>query len=393
MTKNRFRIGIRHGDNPAVMTIEVLREIVTRDFHNKSVLIKPNLGFLSSSGTGVVTHCEVVRGVIRFMKEAGALPFVGDSCIFGVNQQEAFEKSGALAVTKEEGVELINLDEGEPVVIEIPAPLAVDQVKISSHVAHADCIVSVPVMKTHMYTIASLSLKNMKGCLYQREKMRFHHLREEERFAPWHAFKNLDRAVADLSSGLYADLVVIDGIVAMEGLGPMIGEPKPLDLVLAAEDPIAADTAAAFLMGFKGEEIPHLHLAAWKMGGRTDFDDLDLDRDRFVVHRSPFKHAVAEDISAQHPEFAFSTGETCSACEATAMAFLKYHGEKYKGIETVHIVMGRRVDPKKVARERCIVLGNCAAKLRDMGIFLEGCPPIPSDLLKALDCLENKKHA
>ena len=253
MRQKQSWIGIRHGEDPAAMTMEVLREVVTRDFRNKSVLIKPNLGFLSSSGTGIVTHCEVVRGVIRFMKEAGALPFVGDSCIFGVNQQEAFEKSGALAVTREEGVDLINLDEGEPVVIEIPAPLAVDQVKISSHVAHADCIVSVPVMKTHMYTIASLSLKNMKGCLYQREKMRFHHLREEERFAAWHAFKNLDRAVADLSSGLYADLVVIDGIVAMEGLGPMIGEPKPLGLVLAAEDPIAADTAAAFLMGFKGK--------------------------------------------------------------------------------------------------------------------------------------------
>ena len=75
------------------------------------------------------------------------------------------------------------------------------------------------------------------------------------------------------------------------------------------------------------------------------------------------------------------------------MAFLKYHGEKYKGIETVHIVMGRNADPKEIARERCIVLGNCAAKLREMGIFLEGCPPIPSDILNALDCLEHKKHS
>ena len=75
------------------------------------------------------------------------------------------------------------------------------------------------------------------------------------------------------------------------------------------------------------------------------------------------------------------------------MAFLKYHGEKYKRIETVHIIMGRRVDPKEIARERCIVLGNCAAKLHDMGIFLEGCPPIPSDILNALDCLEHKERS
>lgn len=388
MTKNTFRIGIRHGSDPATMTMEVLRDIVTRDFRNRSVLIKPNLGFLSSTGTGVVTHCEVIRGVIRFMKEAGARPFVGDSCIFGVNPWEAFERSGAAAVAREEGVELVNLDEGEPVPIEIPVPMAVDQAKISSHAAQAERIVSVPVMKTHMYAVASLSLKNMKGCLYQREKMRFHHLREEERFAPWHGFKNLDRAIADLSSGLYADLAVIDGIVAMEGMGPILGEPKPLGVVLAAEDPIAADTAAAFVMGLKGEEIPHLHLAAWKRGGRPDFDDLDLDREMFTAHRTAFRYAVAEDISAQHPEFAFCTGETCSACDATVMAFLKYHGEKYRGIEPVQIVMGRRAHLKEAARERCIILGNCAAQFRDMGIFLEGCPPIPSDILKALESLE-----
>lgn len=374
------------------MTADVLREIVTRDFHNKSVLIKPNLGFLSTKGTGIVTHCEVIRGAIRFMKEAGARPFVGDSCIFGVNPEEAFEKSGAAAVAREEEVELVNLDEGEPVSIEIPEPFAVDRVNISSYAARADCIVSVPVMKTHMYALASLSLKNMKGCLYQRDKMRFHHLREEERFAPWHSFRNLDRAIADLSSILYADLAVIDGVVAMEGMGPILGKPKPLGLVLAAEDPIAADTAALFLMGFKGEEIPHVSLAADKRKRRVEIDDLDLDRDLFMALRSPFRHAVAEDISAQYPEFALCIGETCSACEATAMAFLKYYGKNYAGIKKVHIVMGRKADPKEDTEERCIVLGNCAAKFREMGIFLEGCPPIPSDILKVVNGFEGKEN-
>jgi len=160
---------------------------------------------------------------------------------------------------------------------------------------------------------------------------------------------------------------------------------------MSLQDPIAADTAAAFRMGFKGEEIPHLHLAALKRGGKPDFDNLELDRGLFAVHRSPFKLAVAENISGEHPEFAFSTGETCRACEATAMVFLKYHGEKYKGIETVHIAMGRGAEPKEIARKRCIVLGNCTARLREMGIFLEGCPPIPSDILNALGCLKHKK--
>jgi uncharacterized protein (DUF362 family) len=384
MAEHRYRVGIRQGGDPAGMTLEVLREVVTRDFRNKSVLIKPNLGFLSASGTGVVTHCEVVRGVIRFMKEAGARPFVGDSCIFGVNPDEAFERAGARAVAREEGVDLVDLDRGEPVSFEIPSPLAVDRVKISSYAVEADCIVSVPVMKTHMYAIASLSLKNMKGCLHQREKMRFHHLREEDRFAPWHGFKNLDRAVADLASVLYSDLVVVDGVVAMEGLGPILGGPKPLGLVLASEDSIAADTAGLFLMGFSAGEVPHVSLAAMKRRRTAEFGDLDLDRERFAVLRTPFKRAIAEDVTAQFPEFRFSTGATCSACEATAMAFLKTYGKKYAGMEPVQVVMGKKADPKEWIRERCIVLGNCAARFREMGIFLEGCPPIPSDLMKAV---------
>jgi hypothetical protein len=73
------------------------------------------------------------------------------------------------------------------------------------------------------------------------------------------------------------------------------------------------------------------------------------------------------------------------------MAFLKYYGKNYAGIKTVHIVMGRKADPKEGMEERCIVLGNCAAKFREMGIFLEGCPPIPSDILKVVNGFEGKE--
>ena len=96
----RPRVGIRQGGDPARMTVDLLREIETRALRNRSVLVKPNLGFLGNSGTGIVTHCEVVRGVVRFMKEAGARPFIGDSCIFGVDPIESFERSGTTAVAR-----------------------------------------------------------------------------------------------------------------------------------------------------------------------------------------------------------------------------------------------------------------------------------------------------
>ena len=369
----RPRVGIRQGGDPARMTVDLLREIETRALRNRSVLVKPNLGFLGNSGTGIVTHCEVVRGVVRFMKEAGARPFIGDSCIFGVDPIESFERSGTTAVAREEGVDLVNLDDGRPVPFRVPEPCAVDGFKVSSLAAEADVIVSVPVMKTHMHATVSLSLKNMKGCLHQREKMRFHHLQEEDRFSAWHSYRNLDRAVADLASVLYADLAVIDGIVAMEGLGPGLGEPKPLGLVLASQEPIAADIAALFLMGFTEKELPHLVLAQTKRGcPEWTFEYLDLDRELFLALRSPFKRAVQEDISAQFPEFVITSGETCSACDATVMSFLKTWGKNFSGKSVPQIAVGKKIDPRTIQKERCILLGNCAAKFREMGIFMEG---------------------
>jgi len=48
---------------------------------------------------------------------------------------------------------------------------------IDSKLKKYDFVVTVPVMKTHMHTVVSLGLKNMKGVLWRREKVRFHQLK------------------------------------------------------------------------------------------------------------------------------------------------------------------------------------------------------------------------
>jgi len=387
--KGLTKVGIRHGDAPAEMTLDLLREVGDIDLKGRSVLIKPNVGFKSRPGLGVITDCEVVRGVIRFVKESGAgRIWVGDSSIYGIDTYEALESAGMVKVAEEEMVEVVNLDAGESVSVEVPEPMAVDRIKVSSLAMEADVIISVPVMKTHMHAVASLGLKNMKGCLYRRQKMRFHHLQEKERFAAWHDYRNLDRAIADLSSVLLPDLVVVDGIVAMEGLGPMVGDPKPLGLVLAGLDALAVDAAAAYIMGFSPTDLGHLVLAAAKRRRPVpSIEDMDMDRAVFDSLRSPFRPALPEDISASFPDFVYTEGESCSACQGTVMAFLKGYGQNYIGRGPIELAVGRNIDPDRLTCERLILLGNCAAELRGHGIFIEGCPPIPSDVVFAIESL------
>ena len=63
-----------------------------------------------------------------------------------------------------------------PVCKEIKNGTMVNKLKFSSLVFEVNMVVSIPVIKTHMYTGATLSIKNMKGCLYKIEKTKLHRI-------------------------------------------------------------------------------------------------------------------------------------------------------------------------------------------------------------------------
>ncbi len=394
--KNRHtaaRVAIQKGDTPANMARKALTEAMDPgEAAGKLVLLKPNCCYPTPGGTGVVTHPETVRGVIRYMKSAQAGEiWLGDSAIYGLDTDEALEKSGLAEVAREEKVRLVNLDDGEPVRVETPRPMAVKEMLISSLALEAEMIVSIPVMKCHMHAGVSLSLKNMKGCLWSRQKRDFHHLREKDEFAPWHDYKNIDRAIADLFSVLPPQAVVLDGVVGMEGLGPLLGQPKPLGLVAASKSPLAADLAGLAMMGLKVDAAPHILLAAQKAGWQSpDVADLNLDRELLRAVAGRFKPAKAEDLSRRYPQFKLLEGQTCSACPATMTAFLLTHGKEYAEHGQVCVAFGKGLDPRTIPAGS-VLFGNCAAKLKDRGRFVAGCPPVPSDLVKAIADLDEEK--
>jgi uncharacterized protein (DUF362 family) len=60
--------------------------------------------------------------------------------------------------------------------------------------------------------------------------------------------------------------VIADGIVAMEGNGPLQGTPRTLGKVVLADDPVAADATCARLMGLEARRIPYLRESAKFLG-------------------------------------------------------------------------------------------------------------------------------
>ena len=75
------------------------------------------------------------------------------------------------------------------------------------------------------------------------------------------------------------DLVIMDGILAMEGYGPCSPETRRVNKVLAAADAVALDTVLARMVGFRTDEVPYLRIARDLGIGRTDPDAIEVDGD------------------------------------------------------------------------------------------------------------------
>jgi len=79
-------------------------------------------------------------------------------------------------------------------------------------------------------------------------------------------WKGIDRSILDINGTTPSNFVIADGIVAMEGNGPLHGTARDLGRVVMSDDPVAADFTCARLMGFDPYRISHLAQAAQFLG-------------------------------------------------------------------------------------------------------------------------------
>jgi hypothetical protein len=89
-------------------------------------------------------------------------------------------------------------------------------------------------------------------------------------------FKGLNEIIVDVNTAFPSDLIVVDGIVGMEGWGPLKGDPKELGFVLAGDNLLAVDTVAATITGYDPSSIRHFQLAEEKNIGSLSLAEIDL---------------------------------------------------------------------------------------------------------------------
>ncbi|MBM4348934.1 MAG: DUF362 domain-containing protein [Deltaproteobacteria bacterium] len=373
-----YRVIVSKGEDPYLTTQEALTRFSPSRVKGKRVLIKPNAARLALPGEGITTHPMVIAAIIDYLREKGALEIlIGESCIFGVDAEEAFLKTGMREIAKKRGVLLLDLDRLEPMELNIPQGRLLKRIRVSSILRSVDLIISAPVMKTHMHTQVTLSIKNMKGLLWKREKARLHHLVGDPKTTE--GDKELDVAISEMGTVLFPHLAVIDGTVGLEGMGPAYGQAKKVGLVVVSDHALACDRVASELMGFPPDRVPHLKRLSGKGLEKVSVDPAD-----YLKWRDPFEPSPSQ-LSIPYPDVAVYDEGSCSACLSTLLVFLQNYYDQlddYRlGDKRVHIGIGKHLDD---CPQGTLLIGNCTSGLKKRGTFVRGCPPIASQIMGVL---------
>jgi uncharacterized protein (DUF362 family) len=121
----------------------------------------------------------------------------------------------------------------------------------------ADFLVSMPKIKAHHWSGVTLSMKNMFGVVpgarYGWPKNILH-------------WKGIQESILDICATVPVHFVIADGVVAMEGNGPLNGTARSLGKIVLSDDSVAADATCARLMGFQPDRIVHIHEASRFLG-------------------------------------------------------------------------------------------------------------------------------
>ena len=224
----------------------------------KTVLLKPNL--VGPDPLNIMnTHPAVVAATREsFLRLGASEVFIGDGPAMDRDTEAILESVNLRGFTGPlMGVfRDLNLDDVSRVVLPTRAS-RLKELYLPKTVLGVDFLVSIAKLKTHHWAGVTLSLKNMFGIVpggcYGWPKNVLH-------------WAGIDNSILDINAAARPDFAIIDGIVGMEGNGPIQGTPKPTGVLLFGDDPVAVDATACRVMGLKPEKVCYLAKAGTLLG-------------------------------------------------------------------------------------------------------------------------------
>ena len=280
--QSRSRVAILRAESYSHDLEQILRsglDLFQLDVRGRTVLLKPNLvDFIP--GNHINTHPLLVLAAAECFRRLGAKSvLMGEGPGHQRDTELVLLESGFAEELRQQRVPFVDLNRDELVMAPLLATYSgMKHMWLPRAVLGADFVVSMPKVKTHHWSGVTLSMKNMFGVVpgakYGWPKNILH-------------WKGIQESILDICATVPVRFVIADAIVAMEGNGPLNGHPRPLNRIVLADDPVAADATCARLMGLDPTRITHIRIGAQFLGNAST-ERIDQVAESVCTPANPF---------------------------------------------------------------------------------------------------------
>ena len=292
----RSRVAVLHAQQYSGQLEQILAaglRLFPINVRGKTVVLKPNLvDYIPGNATN--THPLLVLAAAESFRRLGAKSvIVAEGPGHQRDTQLVLSQSGYQQYLRDEKIRFVDLNRDQ--MIRTPLRASYTGMKhlwLPQTVLEADFLVSMPKIKTHHWSGVTLSMKNMFGVVpgarYGWPKNILH-------------WKGIQKSILDLCATVPVRFVIADGIVAMEGNGPLNGIPRALGEIVLADDPVAADATCARLIGIRTQP------------NRAHSREREIPRQRFSgIHRPGWR-----SNHGSHKSIPSGAGVSTSSCTVT----------------------------------------------------------------------------
>ncbi|HEY3167407.1 MAG TPA: DUF362 domain-containing protein, partial [Candidatus Binatia bacterium] len=234
-------------------------EMFRLELNGRRVLLKPNLVEFDLKGA-INTHPAVIEAAVDAFKTLGAREvIVAEGPGHRRDNEYLLTASGLYDVFKEHRIRYVDLNTDDVRLSKLKSSFThFYQLYLPETLYNADLLVSMPKLKTHHWAGVTLSLKNMfgvvPGSVYGWPKNALH-------------WAGIVGSILDINSSLpLPRFAIVDGIVGMEGNGPLQGKEKKAGVLIFGNDLVAVDATAARLMKIEPRKVKYLDLAGEFLG-------------------------------------------------------------------------------------------------------------------------------
>jgi uncharacterized protein (DUF362 family) len=257
------------------------------EVRGKRILLKPNLVEFDPKGV-INTHPAVVEAAVDSFKTLGAREvIVAEGPGHRRDNEYLLSASGLYDVLQEHSIRYVDLNTDNVRLTALKSAFTrFNQLYLPETLFNADLLVSMPKLKTHHWAGVTLSLKNMfgvvPGSVYGWPKNALH-------------WAGIDGSIVDINSSLpLPRFAIVDGVVGMEGNGPLQGQAKKSGVLLFGSDLVAVDATAARLMMIEPRKVKYLETAG-EFLGNLSYEEIEQIGERLERHAQDFQ--VIEEFS------------------------------------------------------------------------------------------------